>query len=291
MPVSRESSEQELVPPSLVERCLMLLRTRPAGLVSDIDGTLSDIAATPEMATVADEIRQSLARLTRRLDLVGIVTGRAAPVAAAMIGLPELIYIGNHGMEQQIGSELSQNPEAAAATSAIAAAVAEIEGAFAAQHSDWLLVENKGVSASVHYRLAPDPVAAQAMLLPAVTTAAAQHGLVVTEGRLIFEFRPNVTINKGSALADLATRHQLRGLIFLGDDLTDVDAFLALQALRAAGAIDGLAIGVLGPESHPRVRETMDIGIAGVPAAAALLATLVDQLDEPAVEHDADGKT
>jgi trehalose 6-phosphate phosphatase len=76
----------------------------------------------------------------------------------------------------------------------------------------------------------------------------------------------------------LVGQHQLRGLIFLGDDLTDVDAFLALQQLRAAGEIEGVAIGVLGAESHPRVRETMDIGIPGVPAAAALLAALSQQL-------------
>jgi trehalose 6-phosphate phosphatase len=289
--MSPPPEQPALVPPHLIERCLALLHARPAGVVSDIDGTLSDIAATPETATVSDDIRRSLARLARRLDLVGIVTGRAAPIAATMIGLPELTYIGNHGMEQLRGEEIWQNPAAATATSAIAGAVAEIEAAFAAPYSDWLLVENKGVSASVHYRLAPDPIAAQAMLLPAISAAAERHGLVVTEGRLIFEFRPNVAINKGTALADLVARHKLRRLLFLGDDLTDVDAFLALQTLRDAGTIDGLAVGVLGPESHPRVRETMDIGIPGVPAAAALLEALSEQLDGPPPEPDGSGPT
>jgi trehalose 6-phosphate phosphatase len=130
----------------------------------------------------------------------------------------------------------------------------------------------------VHYRLAPDPVTAQVLLLPVISAAAARHGVIVTEGRLIFELRPNVAINKGTALADLVAERQLRGLIFLGDDLTDVDGFLALQQLRTAGEIEGLAIGVLGAESHPRVRETMDIGIPGVPAAAALLAAISQQL-------------
>jgi hypothetical protein len=74
----------------------------------------------------------------------------------------------------------------------------------------------------------------------------------------------------------------LRGLLFLGDDLTDVDGFIALQRLRAAGAIAGLAVGVLGVESHPLVRETMDIGIPGVPAAAALLHALSEHLDPTA---------
>ncbi len=278
------TTEQPLAPPHLVDRCLEILRTKPAGLISDIDGTLSLIAATPEAATVSDEIRDDLLRLTHHLDIVGIVSGRSAPVAATMINLPELVYVGNHGMESLHRDEIWQNPGAAAAISAIAAAMAEVEAAIDSDETAWLLLENKGVSASIHYRLAPDPVAAQAMLLPIITAAAQRHGLIVTEGRLIFEFRPNVAINKGTAIKDLVSQHQLQGLLFLGDDLTDVDAFLALQDLRDSGAIEGLAVGVLGAESHPRVRDTMDIGIPGVPAAAALIHALAEALD-PATDQ------
>jgi trehalose 6-phosphate phosphatase len=196
-----------------------------------------------------------------------------------MLNVSDLIYIGNHGMERLHRDEIWHNPDAAAAITAIAAAADEVAAAFSGPEvQDWLLIENKGVSATVHYRLAPDPVTAQVLLLPVISAAAARHGVIVTEGRLIFELRPNVAINKGTALVDLVAERQLRGLIFLGDDLTDVDGFLALQQLRAAGEIEGLAIGVLGAESHPRVRETMDIGIPGVPAAAALLAAISQQL-------------
>lgn len=278
---STGTTEQPLAPTHLVDRCLAILRTKPAGLISDIDGTLSPIAATPEAATVSDDIRADLARLGRHMTVVGIVSGRSAPVAAAMINLPDLIYVGNHGMESLHRDEIWQNPDAAAAVTAIAEAMAEVEAAVDPDETAWLLLENKGVSASIHYRLAPDPVAAQAMLLPIVSAAAQRHGLIVTEGRLIFEFRPNVAINKGTAIRDLVANFQLRGLLFLGDDLTDVDAFLALQQLRDSDEIEGLAVGVLGAESHPRVRETMDIGIPGVPAAAALIKALADALDPP----------
>lgn len=278
MSMPSSSDQQALAPAHLVGRCLDILHAAPAGLICDVDGTISHIAATPEAATVSDEIRASLSRLARRLAVVGIVSGRSAPVAATMVNLPELVYIGNHGMERLHQSEIWQNPDAAAAITAVAAAVDEVAAAFPTPAADWLLLENKGVSATMHYRLAPDPTAAQVMLLPVITAAAARHGLIVTEGRLIFELRPNVAINKGTALTDLVDRHQLRGLLFLGDDLTDVDGFVALQQLRAAGAIAGLAIGVLGVESHPLVRETMDIGIPGVPAAAALLRALSEQI-------------
>lgn len=273
------ATEQPLAPPHLIDRCLDILRASPAGLISDIDGTLSPIAATPGAATVSEEIRADLARLARHLAVTGIVSGRSAPVAREMIALPELVYVGNHGMERLHRDEIWQNPDAAAAIAAIAAAMAEVAAAVAPDETAWLLLENKGVSASIHYRLAPDPVAAQAMLLPVISAAADRHGLIVTEGRLIFEFRPNVAINKGTAIRDLVAQHHLRGLLFLGDDLTDVDAFLALQELRDSDAIAGLAIGVLGAESHPRVRETMDAGVPGVPAAAALIRALANALD------------
>ena len=270
----------DLVPAPLIAECRAILAQTPAALVTDIDGTISQIAPTPETAFVADDIRDSLTRLTTQLAVVCVVSGRSAPTAATMLNLPTLIYIGNHGMERLHLEEIWQNPDAAAATSAIAAALDSVAAHFPAAEHPWLVLENKGISATVHYRLAPDPLLAQALLLPVITAAANAHGLVVTEGRLIFEFRPNVPINKGSALADLVDRYGLRGLIFLGDDLTDVDGFLALQTLREQGTIAGLAIGVLGAESHPRVRETMDVGIPGVPAAAALL----HALSQPAVD-------
>jgi trehalose-6-phosphatase len=96
-----------------------------------------------------------------------------------------------------------------------------------------------------------------------------------------------VVVNKGTAIVDLVAEHRLRGVVFLGDDLTDVDGFVALRALREAGEVDALSVGVLGAETPPRVRESVDVAVRSVPACAALLAAVADRLEAEAVGMDA----
>ena len=268
----------------VVDRCLATLRQVPAGLVTDIDGTISAIAPTPAEAVVDEQARQALRRLAERLALVAVISGRAAAAGAAMVGLPEITYVGNHGMERSLRGVPWAHPGAAASAQAVAAALAEVAtAAQAAGHGDGVIVEDKRLSGTVHYRLAPDPEAARAVLLPLAVAAAARHGLVVTEGRLIVELRPNIVVNKGTAIVDLVAEHRLRGVVFLGDDLTDVDGFVALRTLREAGEVATLRVGVLGAETHPRVLEEIDVAVRGVPACAALLAAVADGLEAEVV--------
>ena len=276
------------IDPKLVERCLDTLRHTPAGLVTDIDGTISAIAPTPAEAVVTADVRESLRRLSERLAVVTVISGRAAAAGEAMVGVPDLIYVGNHGMERCHRGLPSAHPVAVASMDAVAAALDEIAvAARAGGHDAGMIVENKGLSGTVHYRLAPEPEAARAALLPLAVAAADRHGLVVTEGRLIVELRPNVVVNKGTAIVDLAAEHSLRGIVFLGDDLTDVDGFVALRKLREAGQVRTLCVGVLSDETPQQVVETIDIGVRGVGASAMLLAALADGLD--AEERNKDG--
>ena len=261
--------------PGLLARCRAVLRHQPAGMLSDIDGTLSAIAPTPGAAFVGEGIKESLRRLTERLALVAVVTGRAAEAGRAMVGLDELLYVGNHGMERLRGPIHTAHPAAVASVAALGAALAEIGEALAASPlAAVALVEHKGLTGTVHYRLAPDQAAAREILGPLVAGVAAKHGLRVTAGRAILELRPPVRIDKGTAVADLLAEHGLRGAIFLGDDLTDIDAFAALAAARAAGTAETLAIAVLGPETLPVVRAAVDATVPGVAGTAALLAAL-----------------
>jgi len=263
-----------------LQRCLRVLRHSPGGLVTDIDGTISPIAATPAEAIVPTAARHALARLTRRLAFVGIVTGRSATVGETMVAVPGLTYVGNHGMERRRDGVDWVHSGALAAADAVRAALDEIAaGANAAGVADGLVVEDKRLSGSVHYRLAPDPERARATLLPLSAAAAQRRGLVITEGRLIIEVRPNIVVNKGTAIVDLVAEHNLRGVVFLGDDLTDVDGFRALRTLRETGAVATLRVGVLAAETQPPVLAETDVTVDGVPACVALLAAIADALD------------
>ena len=284
-----ESSSAELTPEeeAVVTACLEVLRQTPSAVVTDIDGTISDIAPTPAEAMVDPGAKAALARLVERLAAVAVVSGRAPQDGVAMVGLPELTYVGNHGLERIARGTPWTHPVAAAAQPAIAAALAEIESAArAVADVPWLLVENKGVTGTIHYRLAPDQIAAAALLEPLARAAANRHGLRLTSGRMIFEVRPELAVNKGTAIRDLAQDLGLRGIVFFGDDVTDVDAFRALRELREAGEAATLRVGVLGPDTSPAVLAEIDMSLHGVPACAATLIALAARLS---LEEEAEG--
>lgn len=255
--------------------CWAVLLQTPSAVITDIDGTISAIAPTPAEAMVDPGAKAALDLLTRRLAAVTVVSGRAAQDGAEMVGLPDLIYVGNHGLERITRGTPWTHPGAAAAQPAIAAALAEIEtAARSAADAPWLIVENKGVTGTIHYRLAPDPALAVALLEPLAREVAARHGLRLTLGRMIFEVRPPLAVNKGTAIRELASDLGLRGIVFFGDDITDVDAFRALREMRAAGDAATLRVGVLGPDTSPMVLDEIDLSVDGVPACAATLLAL-----------------
>lgn len=263
--------------------CWAVLLQTPSAVVTDIDGTISAIAATPAEAMVDPGAKAALDLLTRRLAAVAVVSGRAPQDGAVMVGLPDLTYVGNHGLERIARGTPWTHPTAAAAQPAIAAALAEIEtAARAAADLPWLIVENKGVTGTIHYRLAPDPALAIALLEPLVRDAATRHGLRLTLGRMIFEVRPPLAVNKGTAIRELAEELGLRGIVFFGDDVTDVDAFRTLRDMRASGDAATLRVGVLGPDTSPLVLEEIDLSIAGVPACAATLLALAARFSNEA---------
>lgn len=255
--------------------CWSVLLQLPSAVVTDIDGTISAIAPTPAEAVVDPNARAALEFLGRRLPVVAAVSGRAPQDAAAMVGLPDLIYVGNHGLERIVRREPWTHPVAEAARPAIAAALSEVEGAArTAADVPWLLIENKGVTGTIHYRLAPDPTMAMRFLEPLARAAADRHGLRLTFGRMIFELRPALAVDKGTAIRDLVTDYGLRGIVFFGDDVTDVDAFRALRELREVGQAATLRVGVLGPETAAAVRAESDLKVQGVAACAATLLAL-----------------
>jgi trehalose 6-phosphate phosphatase len=267
--------------PATRQRVLSVLRLQPAGLFTDIDGTISHIAATPVEATISSQTRRALRSLAGRLAIVGAVTGRAADDGAAMIGLPELLVVGNHGMEWLHRGARSANPAAEASRAALMAALADVDRAVvAAGLADAVVMEDKRLSASIHYRLASDPLAAREIVLAAAADAAARHGLRTTEGRYVVELRPEVPINKGTAIAELVRAHALNGVVYFGDDITDIDAFQAIRSLRESGAVTAESVAVLSAETHPSVSSMADVTVPGVDACIELLSSLSAALED-----------
>jgi len=247
-----------------------VLAVAPSGLLTDLDGTLSPIAPTPELARVAPGARVALRALVRRLAVVAVLTGRSAMDARRMLRVPGVTYVGNHGMEALVGRRRWIHPDAARAAPAIAAVLA---GLPARLRRDDVRYEPKGLTASIHYRGARDAPAARAAILAALAALPEAATLRITEGRRVVELRPPIEVSKGTAAECLLRRGSLRGALFLGDDRTDLDAMRALHAARARG-VRTLAVAVASAEAPPELLAEADGVVESVAAVEALLGAL-----------------
>lgn len=241
---------------ALIGRAVAVLRNRPAGLISDFDGTLSEIAPTPEAADLRPECRAALEALSTTLELVALVSGRTVADLKAKVGLPGIVYIGLHGADWDGGS---------AADPAIT------------RLAEWLgdrlgpaaRLELKGPGFAVHYRGSPDPAEARRRILD-LLSGRIPPGHVLTEGKQVVEVRP-AKANKGEAVRRLIAGFKLRGVVYLGDDLTDADAFRAVAQWRARGGGAGLAVAVAGPETPSEVIAAADEVLVSVEDACQFL--------------------
>jgi len=221
-----------------------------AALLFDVDGTLAPIVARPEDAAVPAATRAELRRLDRRYALVACVSGRPGGDAREVVGVPELTYVGEHGLELE--------PEARA--------WAERVGAFAAAAA-WP-AERKPLSAAFHYRAASDPAAARGAL-EEIEAAARAEGFRTRWGRLVLEVLPPVEASKRTAVRHLLGDRGLRRALYAGDDTTDLDAFTALDGLELA-----VRVAVAAPESPPELRARADLVVSSPAELAALLGRL-----------------
>ena len=134
-----------------------VLSLRPFGLFTDVDGTISEIAPSPGQARVSPGCRESLAALAGRLDLVAAVSGRTAGEAREMVGVDDVIYIGNHGYERWVGGRVQLMPGVEPYMDLIRTVLEELEKRIAIEG---VIFENKGPTASIHYRRCRDQEAA-----------------------------------------------------------------------------------------------------------------------------------
>ncbi len=199
---------------------------RGLALFLDYDGTLTPIVPRPEDAVLAPEMREVLRRLADRHP-VAIVSGRDLADVRARVGLEALTYAGSHGFDIAGPAGEHVYEAARAAAPRLAAAAGELERETAALPG--VQVERKRFALAVHFRRGrpADVPAVEA----AVDRAVARHaGLRKTGGKMIFELRPDVDWDKGRAVLWLIETLKLgaRLPVYLGDDVTDEDAFRAL---------------------------------------------------------------
>jgi trehalose-phosphatase len=204
------------------------LANRRVLLCLDYDGTLVPIAARPHLALFDAAGQRLLRRLARHLP-VAVVSGRSLASLRRLVAVPGLVYVGNHGLEisgPRMRFEMPVPPGWRRDLHRLLALIkrdAPRGSAF----------EHKGVTASVHYRLvaAPDRRRWLPGLRARLRAEVTRGRLRVVRGKAVVELRPPVDWHKGAAVSWLLSRPALAGRtpVYLGDDTTDEDAFLAVR--------------------------------------------------------------
>jgi trehalose 6-phosphate phosphatase len=249
---------------------LQVLQAAPSALITDIDGTISRIAPRPEDAVVSPQVRSALTALVPRLALTAVVTAREATVARDMVGVQGIEYIGNYALDGPATRAISGDE--------LASVMHEIEAT--AKGLPGVLVEDKGVSVALHYRACPDSEAARTTLLTFAEPIAARCGARIVEGKQVIELVPAALPDKGTAVRNLLEERGIDGVVYFGDDISDIPVFRELATLRKGQGYHTLTIAVVDTETYELVPETADITIAGVGDVETLLTALAARLSE-----------
>ncbi|HYH60579.1 MAG TPA: trehalose-phosphatase [Solirubrobacterales bacterium] len=263
--------------PAAHKALLEPLVTQPdrSAILMDVDGTLAPIVDRPEDAAVPEETSSILADLAGRFALVACVTGRRALEARRMVGVDELVYIGNQGFELlQPGEEEPQlDPAAAPSGDRARKFLAGLDASKLERLG--LRQEDKGPIQVLHWRGAPDETAAETMA-EMIAKLAVHAGLIPLTGRKVLDLRPTAGIDKGSAVHHLLVDHApLAAAIFAGDDRTDLDAFRAMARLAGSARLGAaVRVGVFTEESPAEIETEADLVVSGTDGVLEVLKAL-----------------
>jgi trehalose 6-phosphate phosphatase len=195
-----------------------------ACILLDFDGTISPFAKKPHLALIPARAKRALVALSSDSRIkVGVISGRSLADVKQMVGVPGIFYAGNHGLEVE-GPGLKfihplaekQQSEVKACASALIRLLEGFRGT---------IVEDKGLTASVHYRLLSEKSIAP--MLKVVEMEVKRHkGLTLRHGKRVVEIKPDIAWGKGKAVELIIARINNGCLpVYVGDDETDEDAF------------------------------------------------------------------
>jgi trehalose 6-phosphate phosphatase len=183
-------------------------------LAFDFDGTLAPIMAEPDRVQMRPETAALFSHVCMLYPCAAISGRSRNDVSSRLGGAPVRYVIGNHGIEAGPEDMPTLARPIARARMLLGMALADEQG---------VAIEDKHFSLSLHYRNAPHHRAACSAILKALRVL--PHGLRAVPGQMVINIVPEGAPNKGDSLLALRARENARGALFVGDDVTDEDAF------------------------------------------------------------------
>jgi trehalose 6-phosphate phosphatase len=253
----------------------------------DFDGVLAPIVDDPSQAHIHPEAPDVLVGLAARFRGVAVVTGRPCRQAVALGSLDDvgarileagqdLHVLGQYGNERwsaSSGRVVSPRPP-----KGLASLVAELPDLLRREGLGDAHLEQKSLAVAVHTRRMDDPAGALERLIPVLRKAAAKHDLALEPGRMVVEVRAP-GMNKGNAVRTLQKEMHADAMMFVGDDLGDVDAFEAISDLRRRGMVGFLVCS--GSQEQRALVELADLLVDGPDGVMQLLKQIVADVPEP----------
>ncbi len=241
------------------------LRESPAttAILLDFDGTLAAIVDDPAAAAPPPGVPEVLDALVGVYSVVAVISGRPVAFLTAHLGSGPTL-VGLYGLERRVGGETVVSPDAAHWRDIVERVAAEARVAL----PPVVGVEHKGLSLTIHLRTAPEHAAEVGRW---ATAAAGRSGLQVRHARRSVELHPPVHADKGTVASELVG--DVTAACFIGDDVGDLPAFDALDALAARVRI-AVRLAVSSPELDPALRARADGLVDGPSEVLAILREL-----------------
>jgi trehalose 6-phosphate phosphatase len=241
---------QSVIEPSFRQTVLEPIDLARVAILLDVDGTIIDVAATPQGVVVPEPLLQALATLhTRTGGALALVSGRLVENLDQLFAPLVLPCIGGHGVEYRSSAWAPLHRQAIELSATVKTQVVA-----AAAVDPRILVEDKGSSLAVHFRLAPDQAELMKNKIAAIVERARMERLEMLCGKAVIEIKPLV-FNKGTAVRELMRIAPFanRTPIFIGDDVTDESVFAILPELGGLGYSVGREVdGVCGVFGGPQ---------------------------------------
>ena len=254
---------------------LSAIRARPrqALIGFDFDGTLSPIVDDPAEARAHPGVAPALRRLAPLVGTIAVITGRPAATAVergGFEGIENLLVLGQYGRERWENGVL-QVPEPPPGVAEVRAKLPQI----LQNAPEGVMIEDKGLALAVHTRRAAEPQVALDRLRSIVAALAERTGLAVEPGRFVLELRPP-GMDKGGALRALVAERGASSVLFAGDDLGDLAAYDAIDALRKEG-VPGVKL-CSSSDEVTAVAERADLVVDGPSGVVTVIETLASEL-------------
>jgi trehalose 6-phosphate phosphatase len=223
----------------------------------DFDGTIAPIVEDPQAARPLPGVVELLGPLADRYAALALISGRPATYLASHAAAPGVRYLGLYGLEEIVEGRVQVDPRLEAARPAVEAARRDL-AAEEAVTACGAFLEDKRYAVAVHIRRVADPDRWAGPIDKAAARVAADHGLEVVPGRMVWELRPRVRSDKGDAVRRVAAESGARRLVVVGDDRGDLPAFAVV-----AEAGDGLRVAVHSAEAPAELLAQADLTLDG----------------------------